>query len=161
MQYLGLHPFVFRNQAARATEYVQAAWSLWETFGTPTGSSTAATTSSAAASASAFAAASAPAALPAPAPSLWQRFAAPAAYALGSAIVAGGLGAAYARRTDIVDGAGWVQGHLRYVSHLWSEPEMRARLDGVLRVCDELGVSFRTYVSLPAQLRGKARVALT
>lgn len=68
----------------------------------------------------------------------------PAAYALGSALVAGGIGAAYARRADIADAAGWVQGHLRYVSHLWDEGEMKGRVQEVLKVEEELGVTFRT-----------------
>lgn len=165
MQYLGLHPFVFRNQAARATDYVRAAYSLWETFGTPTGSSTPASSAASAAAAASAAssstaasmakaahaasAAGAPAPLPAPQQPLWQRFAMPAAYALGSALLAGGIGAAYARRADIADATGWVQGHMKYVSHLWNEEEMKERVDGVVKVEEELGVVFRTCVSCP------------
>jgi hypothetical protein len=149
IKYLGLHPFVFRNQAAKATEYAQAAWSLWETFGTSTGTSTPTASASAASATMASAAASASAsagALPTSQQSIWTKIAAPAAYAVGSALVAGGLGAAYMRRNDIVDGYGWVQGHMKYVSHLWNEEEMKGRVNRIVEVGKEMGVPFRKCV---------------
>jgi hypothetical protein len=79
-------------------------------------------------------------------PSLWTRYAAPAAYAAGSAIAAGVLGAAYTRRAELVGGAGWLGDHAKYVSHLWDQAELRARLARVCALSSELGLPFRTYV---------------
>jgi hypothetical protein len=72
----------------------------------------------------------------------------PAAYALGSALVAGAVGAAYWKRNDIADAYGWVDGHLRYVSHLWDQDEMKGRVQRIRSVSKELGIPFRAYYTL-------------
>jgi hypothetical protein len=146
---------VFRNHLTKATEYMQTAHSLWQTFSSPTGGAAATTATTSTTAAAASTAGASLAALP-PASStqsLWARYAAPAAYAVGSALVAGAVGAAYARRDDLVGGAGWLGDHAKYVSHLWDQAELRARLARVCALSAELGVPFRTCVHASAPHR--------
>lgn len=89
---------------------------------------------------------------PSPAPSngasLWQRLAAPAAYAVGGALLAGAAAgtAAYYKRDDIGIGYAWVTDHLKYVGNLWNKDELEARLDKLFAIEAQLGVLFHTYV---------------
>jgi hypothetical protein len=140
-QYLGLHPFVFKNQASTAVEYLQSGYDLWQSLASPTGK----------ASVSAAAASSAPATVanlaPLPAPptsaSAWSRWAMPAAYTAGSVLLAGALGTVYTRRGDIADGYTWLGDHFKYVNNLWDKESMNARLVHLGELSAELGVPFR------------------
>lgn len=79
------------------------------------------------------------------APSLWQKWAAPAAYAAtaGALLTAVG-GAAYLKREDIGVGATWINDHLKYVGTLWSRYDLEARLDRMLEIESRMGVLFQT-----------------
>jgi hypothetical protein len=67
----------------------------------------------------------------------------PAAYAAGSVLLAGALGTAYARRTDIAGGYTWLNDHFKYVGHLWEQEALKTRLARVGELSDELGIPFR------------------
>lgn len=105
--YLGLHPYVFKNTATKAGEYASAAKSIGSAVfgsffsqneGTSTGTPS-----------------NAPA-LPAPEKTGWSRWA-PAAYAVGGAMLAGAAaGGAYYKRNDI--GAGYTVGYTWATDHM-------------------------------------------
>ena len=77
--------------------------------------------------------------------SLWQKWAAPAAFALGGAVVAGAAaGTAYYKREDIGVGYTWVTDHLKYVGNLWNKQELEGRLDRVYDIETRMGVLFHT-----------------
>ena len=84
--------------------------------------------------------------------SLWQKWAAPAAYTLGGALFAGAAaGAAYYKREDLGVGAMWVTDHLKYVGNLWNKDELETRLDNILRIESRQRVLFQTFFTcLPA-----------
>ncbi|KAG9317470.1 hypothetical protein JVU11DRAFT_1672 [Chiua virens] len=144
--YLGIHPFVFKNSATRAAEYATAARGIVSdvyTFFKGTESPS-----------------------PAPNPPLrqitagtpetttaspWAKWA-PAAYALGGAVIAGTTaGAAYMRRDDITSGYTWASDHMKFVGSLWDEKMLRARVDNLLAAHSDHGIVFKIfYVFLPA-----------
>ncbi|KAF8450520.1 hypothetical protein L210DRAFT_283686 [Boletus edulis BED1] len=144
--YLGIHPFVFKNSATRAVEYADAARGIvtdvYSVFkGTTTATPppnpalrqiTAGTSETSSASA-------------------WAKWA-PAAYAIGGAVLAGATaGAAYMRRDDITSGYTWASDHMRFVGSLWDEKAMHQRLDDLLAADTDHGIIFKTfYLFLPA-----------
>ena len=69
---------------------------------------------------------------------------APAAVAIGSAVIAGAAGTAYYKREEIGVGYTWVTDHLRYVGNLWNRQELDARLDQLLAIEARMGVLFHT-----------------
>ncbi|RPD67340.1 hypothetical protein L226DRAFT_477730 [Lentinus tigrinus ALCF2SS1-7] len=156
--YLGLHPHVFKNSATQAAEYVRTATNVLNSFKswrakTPSGAAAAAAASNAPPPVPPKAAiAPPPAAEPSAGTSLWQKWAAPAAYTLGGALFAGAAaGAAYYKREDIGVGATWVTDHLKYVGNLWNKDELDARLDRILQIESRYGVLFQTFFScIPA-----------
>lgn len=76
----------------------------------------------------------------------WAKWA-PAAYAVGGALLAGGAaGAAYYKREDLTEGYTWATDHMKYVGNLWNEEALKKRVESVIEVEEKLGVSFRTYV---------------
>jgi hypothetical protein len=94
---------------------MQTAHSLWQTFSSPTGGAATTATTSTTTAAASTAGASLAALPPASGtPSLW----------VGAALVTGAVGAAYARRDDLVGGAGWLGNHAKCVSHLWDQAEL-------------------------------------
>ncbi|KAH7887603.1 hypothetical protein F5I97DRAFT_1951604 [Phlebopus sp. FC_14] len=142
--YLGLHPFVFKNSANKAVAYAKTAHTVVSDVFSLFGASESAASSTP------------PSSLPqittaeAPAKSGWGRWA-PAAFAVGGAVVAGAAGAAYMRRDDISSGYSWAFDHMKYVRNLWDEGAMRKRLDGLLDAHATHGIIFKTfYVFLPA-----------
>lgn len=77
--------------------------------------------------------------------SAWTKWA-PAAYALGGAVIAGATaGAAYMRRVDIASGYTWASDHMKFIGDLWDEKTMRERLDNLLAANAKHGVIFKTY----------------
>lgn len=77
--------------------------------------------------------------------SLWQKWAAPAALAIGGAVIAGtAAGTAYYKREEIGVGYTWVTDHLKYVGNLWNREELEGRLDRLLNTELNLGVLFHT-----------------
>ncbi|KAG8218648.1 hypothetical protein J3R82DRAFT_4313 [Butyriboletus roseoflavus] len=107
--YLGIHPFVFKNSATRAVEYANAArdiatdvFSLFKgnerPIATPNPTLLQITTGTSETSSA----------------SPWAKWA-PAAYALGGAVIAGATaGAAYMRRDDITSGYTWASDHMKF-----------------------------------------------
>ncbi|KAI9001402.1 hypothetical protein BD414DRAFT_431911 [Trametes punicea] len=149
--YLGLHPFVFKNSATQAAGYVRSATNVLSSL-TGWGSKTATTTSTTMATtkASIAAAPASTAQTTAAATSVWGKWA-PAAYAVGGALLAGAAaGTVYYKRDDIGVGYTWVSDHLKYVGNLWSQAELEARLNKLLEIESRMGVLFHTfYTYLP------------
>jgi len=142
--YFGLHPYVFKNTATQAADYVRSAHNVWSNLKLGSSSPTMA---SAPASAPAI---TAPPKSTLAGQSVWSKWA-PAAYAVGGALIAGAAaGTAYYRREDIGAGYSWATDHMKYVGNLWDENSMRARMENVLNIERDLGVAFRVfYTCLP------------
>ncbi|KAI0773402.1 hypothetical protein BC629DRAFT_1701863 [Irpex lacteus] len=148
--YLGLHPAVFKNSANQAAGYVKQATELFSAtssfFRTRSGSSP---------SSPPAAPPVPPKALPAPPPSpggaAWKKWA-PAAYAVGGALLAAGAaGAAYYKREEIGVGYAWATDHMKYVGTLWDEATLKRRLEDLFQIEEKMGVMFRTfYTYIPA-----------
>ncbi|KAG0709797.1 hypothetical protein DFH29DRAFT_14809 [Suillus ampliporus] len=139
--YLGLHPAVFKNSATKAVEYASTARTVVsDVF-------------------SLFGKKGAPSTVPEKPPLLsitapptaesgWGKWA-PAAYAVGGALMAGAAaGTAYYRRDDIGSGYGWATDHLNYVRNLWDEEALQKRLRDLIGAQVHLGVVFRTFYTL-------------
>lgn len=131
---------MFKNSAGQAAGYVKSANELFSA------------TTSFFNSRSPSPAASNPirAALPAPpppSPSPWQKWA-PAAFAVGGALLAGAAaGTAYYRREDISVGYTWATDHMKYVGTLWDKETLTKRVDELMQIEEKMGVLFRTYVA--------------
>ncbi|PIL36979.1 hypothetical protein GSI_00671 [Ganoderma sinense ZZ0214-1] len=84
--------------------------------------------------------------------SLWQKWAAPAALAIGGVVLAGtAAGTAYYKREEIGVGYTWVTDHLKYIGNLWSKEELEERLDRLLTLESRMGVLFHTFFTdIPA-----------
>ncbi|KAI0050205.1 hypothetical protein FA95DRAFT_1555907 [Auriscalpium vulgare] len=152
--YLGLNPGVFKNSATKASEYVQtahkAASGLWGAWGSKAGTSAAA---AAKAPAGLIAAPPAGEASAAASGSPWAKWA-PAAYAVGGALIAGAAaGTAYYKRGEITMGYSELTDHMKYVGTLWDEKALGDRLLKLVDVEKEHGVIFRTlYTFIPPAL---------
>ncbi|KAG1833428.1 hypothetical protein EV424DRAFT_1532911 [Suillus variegatus] len=138
--YLGLHPTVFKNSATKAVEYAGAARTVvsdvFSLFGKKGASSTVSGQPP-------LAIAAAPTE-----ESGWAKWA-PAAYAVGGALVAGAAaGTAYYRRDDIGSGYSWATDHMNYVRNLWDEEALRKRMRDLIDVQVHLGVTFRSFYTL-------------
>ncbi|KAI0682902.1 hypothetical protein BC835DRAFT_1531179 [Cytidiella melzeri] len=150
LQYLGLHPAVFKNSATQAAGYVKQAHELFSATSNFFGSG------SKTAPAPLVPPKAPVAALPAPPPSPgrsgggWKKWA-PAAYAVGGAfLAASAAGAAYYKRDNIGVGYAWATDHMKYVGNLWDEATLKKRLDDLFQIEEKMGVMFRTfYTYLP------------
>ncbi|OBZ76744.1 hypothetical protein A0H81_03690 [Grifola frondosa] len=129
--YYGLHPHVFKNSVTQATGYVNTARSLFSSIGakpTPQPSATKAVVTPAQATSS-----------------RWQKWA-PAAYAVGGALLAGvAAGTALYKREEIGVGYTWITDHMKYVGNLWDEGELRRRVERLGEIEEQMGVVFRTF----------------
>ncbi|KAL0949364.1 hypothetical protein HGRIS_009433 [Hohenbuehelia grisea] len=142
--YLGLHPFVFKNSASKAFEYASTAHSTVSSIlGTFSGKSPAA------AAKGPVPAIAAPPSTQA-ASSGWSKWA-PAAFAVGGALMAGAAaGGVYYKRDDIGEGYSWFTDHMKYVGNLWNEGALKARVEALVDAQEKHGVTFRTmYTYLP------------
>ncbi|KIJ20310.1 hypothetical protein PAXINDRAFT_7558 [Paxillus involutus ATCC 200175] len=145
--YLGLHPFVFKNSATKAVEYASAARTVVsDAYSLFRGSESSAATTPTRALPQITAAASESAST-----STWAKWA-PAAFAVGGAVIAGAAaGAAYMRRDDVTSGYSWASDHMKYVGNLWDEKAMRERVENLLAAHTDHGIVFKIfYVTLPA-----------
>ncbi|KAI0268345.1 hypothetical protein BC834DRAFT_688066 [Gloeopeniophorella convolvens] len=143
--YLGLHPHVFKNSATKAAGYVQnvhkAASGVWGTLN----SSGAKPAGPVVPPAGLLPASAAP---PTPSPGGWSRWA-PAAYAVGGALLAGAAaGTAYYRRADIGSGYGALMEHMQYVGALWDENALTERVRHLVEGEKTHGVVFRIFYTL-------------
>ena len=85
-----------------------------------------------------------PAAAPAPSPGQWGRWA-PAAYAVGGALVAGAAGgAAFYHRAEIGTHYGALQDHMQYVGALWEKDALLERVRHLVGGETDHGIIFRT-----------------
>ncbi|KAH9951736.1 hypothetical protein B0H21DRAFT_842833, partial [Amylocystis lapponica] len=129
--YLGLHPFVFKNGATQAIGYVREAHGLlsgFQKFGPAAAVPPPIATPSAQASTS-----------------IWQKWA-PAAYAVGGALIAGAAaGTAYYKRDELSVGYKWATDHMQFVGALWDQRAMQRRVQALLDIEAEVGVLFRTF----------------
>jgi hypothetical protein len=88
-----------------------------------------------------------PAATTPAAQSGWGKWAGPAAYAVGGAILAGAAaGGAYYKKDDLTQGFSWAGDHLKYVGNLWDEAGLEQRVEALLDIERDLGVVFRKSV---------------
>ncbi|CAA7260048.1 unnamed protein product [Cyclocybe aegerita] len=131
--YYGLHPFVVKNSVTKVTEYANAATTIG---------------SAVLGSFAAFGAKKATQPVPQPNAtanqSPWSRWAGPAAYAVGGALLAGAAaGGAYYKKDELTQGLGWATDHLKYVGNLWDEPELEKRVEALVDIEKEHGVVFR------------------
>ncbi|KAF9006577.1 hypothetical protein BDQ17DRAFT_1423440 [Cyathus striatus] len=151
--YLGLHPSVFKNTITKATEYVGAAKTVGSALlGSLAGYSAKKSTQTADHGASGS--------------SGWQRWTAPAAYAVGGAILAGAAtGSAYYKREDLGQGYTWAADHMKYVGNLWDEDALKIRMRSLLEINDDQGTFFRNFYtvlppSAPAFLTSRSFIVL-
>lgn len=137
-QYLGLQPFIFKNSATKALEYVQTARQMASSFGFFNKS-----TSVTASTRAPVAAITTP---PTAAPtSSWaKKWGAPAAYGVGGLLLGGAAaGAAYYQRDALGMGYKWATEHMKYVGTLWDEDKLKERLEKLISIEQILGVTFR------------------
>ncbi|KAJ1335167.1 alpha/beta fold hydrolase [Microdochium nivale] len=150
--YLGISPGVVAHGAEGHYNNVASAWSqisglggiLWPT-------AAAAKTAAESSSSSSIPTKPSAGALPAPPPKNnnnnnndkgWANWGKMAMYAGAAGAVAAGGAAAYMNRETISDGWSWVGSHLEFVGCLARGEELRARVSGMARLGDELGVGF-------------------
>ncbi|KAJ8523537.1 hypothetical protein ONZ45_g112 [Pleurotus djamor] len=142
--YIGLNPGVFKNSATQAFEYATSARTAvtgllgaFAGFGKQPPKETQ----------RAVAAIAAPPSTKTPGMN-W----APAAYAVGGALLAGAAaGGAYYARNDLGEGYKWFTDHMKYVGNLWDEEAMKKRLAALVDVEEKHRIVFRDfYTSLPS-----------
>jgi len=142
LQYLGLHPHVFKHQVTKAAEVVQTTKTfvddVMKAMNQSNQQTTVATTKTPVA------------ALPPPEPAtgvggFWQRWGT-TALAVGGAVIAAGAAASatYYNKDEIGIGYTWALDHMKYVKNLWEEEEMSKRLDTVVDFDKRMGILFRT-----------------
>jgi hypothetical protein len=138
LQYLGIHPFVVKNTMTKFAEYTNAA----TTIGSALMGSFAGFTAQKAAQPKTQPK------TPPVSPSAWSKWA-PAAYAVGGAVLAGAAaGGAYYAREDLTQGLTWATDHLAFVGNLWDQAALEKRVEDLVDIEKEYGVVFRTSVSL-------------
>ena len=127
---------MFKNQANQAVGYVRSAHEL---FSSTTSFFNRSKPPPSAPVRAPIAAIEAPAA----GASAWKKWA-PAAYAVGGALLAGAaVGTVYYNKDEIGVGYTWATDHMKYVGTLWDQDSLRRRMENLLEVEDKLGVMFR------------------
>lgn len=131
---------MFKNSASKAFEYVNTAKQVASSLGFFSKSSSAAATKAPVAAITAPPIANTSAAS-------WTKWAVPAAYGVGGLLVSGAAaGAAYYKRDDLGMGYKWATDHMKYVGTLWDEKSLKKRLEQLVEIENNLGVTFREYV---------------
>jgi len=139
--FLGMHPSVVKNTVTKAAEYAGAAQTVGSAvFGALAGLGAKKATS----------APNSPTTTTAPASaSTWAGWVAPAAFAVGGAVLAA-AGGAYYQRDQLNNSIAWATDHMKFIGNLWDEATLKKRLDALVDVQRE-GVVFRTfYAFIPA-----------
>jgi len=137
--FLGINPGVVKNSATKVAEHAKVATTVGSAiFGSVAGlgaKKAAETRAAPGASAST---------------SSWGKWA-PAAFAIGGALVAGATaGAAYYKRDDLNHGYSWLMDHIKYAGNIWDESGLRQRMDALVDAQEGHGVLFQNfYVLLP------------
>lgn len=137
IQFLGINPAIVKHHATKLAEYTNTATTVGSAiFGSLAGLGAKKATETQAAPSNASAPTSA-----------WGKWA-PAAYAIGGALLAGAAaGGAYYKRDDLTQGYSWLMDHMKYVGNIWDEPGLRARVDALVGVQEKYGILFQKYVS--------------
>ncbi|CAK5280034.1 unnamed protein product [Mycena citricolor] len=138
--YLGLNPDVFKSSATKALQFADTARNVGTSlFGAFAGLG------------ASKAVGSAPAAPNTATSSPWAKWAAPAAYAVGGALLAGAAaGTTYYHREDIGLGYSWATDHMKYVGNLWDSDALDKRVDFLTNLQAQESVLFRNfYTFLP------------
>jgi len=134
-QYLGLQPTVLKNSVTKAAEVMGAA----QTVGTAVFGALAGLSAGRAAES---------VSPPAPVASGgtgWGRWAAPAAYAVGGAVLAGAaVGSAWCKRDDLGQSYNWATDHMKFVGVLWDEKTLKQRVTDLIDLEKSHGILFRT-----------------
>lgn len=130
---------MFKNSASKAFEYVNTAKQVASSLGFFSKSSSAAATKAPVAAITAPPIANTSA-------TTWTKWAVPAAYGVGGLLVSGAAaGAAYYKRDDLGMGYKWATDHMKYVGTLWDEKSLKKRLEQLVEIENNLGVTFREY----------------
>jgi hypothetical protein len=75
----------------------------------------------------------------------WGKLA-PAAFAVGGALLAGAAaGGAYYKRDGLNQGYSWLVDHMKFVGNVWDEPRLSRRVDALVDAQENHGVLFRKY----------------
>lgn len=75
----------------------------------------------------------------------WGRWAAPAAYTVGGAVLAGAaVGSAWCKRDDLGQGYNWATDHMKFVGVLWDEKALKQRVTDLVDLEKSHGILFRT-----------------
>lgn len=83
----------------------------------------------------------------APAHGGWGRWAGPAAYAVGGALIAGAAaGGAYYKKDELTQGFSWATDHMKYVGNLWDDAALEERINALVDIERDHGVVFRKLV---------------
>lgn len=83
----------------------------------------------------------------APAQGGWGKWAGPAAYAVGGALIAGAAaGGAYYKKDDLTQGFSWATDHMKYVGNLWDDVALEERINALVDIERDHGVVFRKSV---------------
>jgi hypothetical protein len=135
-QYLGISPFVFKNSANKAVEYVNTARTVASSvFGSFAGLG-----ATQAATPPRRAIGSPPAPASKSAAGSWGS----TAFAFGGALLAGAAaGTAYYKRDELTTGYNWATDHMKYVGSLWDENTSRNRVEKLIEFEREFGTLFR------------------
>jgi len=142
MQYLGLHPHVFKHQVTKAAEVAQTTKTFVSDLMKMMNKDNQQTT---------VAATKRPvAALPPPEPAtgasgFWENWGT-TAMAVGGAVIAAGAAAsaAYYKKEELGIGYTWATDHMKYVGSLWDEEDLNKRLDTLFGFDKRMGILFRT-----------------
>ena len=79
----------------------------------------------------------------------WAKWAGPAAYAVGGALIAGAAaGGAYYKKDDLTQGFSWATDHMKYVGSLWDEAALEGRINALVDIERDYGVVFRKSVRI-------------
>ena len=140
-QYFGIHPFVVKHSVTKATEYASAA--------TTVGSALLGSLAGLGAQKATQTQTQKSTTPPPQAPRSGWGWAGPAIYAVGGAIVAGAVaGGAYYKKDDLNQGLSWATDHMKYVGNLWDEEALNQRVEALIDIEKERGVTFRTLVNI-------------
>ncbi|KAJ2931740.1 hypothetical protein H1R20_g5359, partial [Candolleomyces eurysporus] len=143
--YLGLHPNLVKGGVTKAAEHVNAA----STIGSALFGSFAGFTAGKAATASPAPPNAAASSSSTQQVSGWAKWAAPTAYAIGGAILAGAAaGGAYYARDQLGQSYSWLMDHMKYVGNLWDEGGLEQRVEALCDIEEKNGVIFRKFVVL-------------
>jgi hypothetical protein len=134
-QFLGINPHVFKNTAST---YANSARAVTDgIFGALSSSRVEKT-------ATAFRTPVRAIEPPPPSPSTSRSSWVSGAYVLGGALLAGAAaGTAYYQREKLTTGYNWISDHMKFVGNLWDQRALAKRVEGMIKIENELGILFQ------------------